>query len=123
MADICHYEIDWHIMKKYIEQTEVMALFFRSYFLYTRVAFRKKKTDEDQASINAYRTLMRIFGKFSKEKRTNNTALIREIKSYIVESENLFVKVFVEVLDETVRFIYDNVLVSQQEQRLLERYA
>ena len=110
-------------MKRYIEQTEIMALFFRSYFLYTRIAFIKQKNDHHQAKINAYKTLMQIFGKFSKEQKIDNTLLIREIKSHIVESQNPYVNAFVKVFEESVRFIYDNVLTTKEEQRLLERYA
>jgi hypothetical protein len=123
IADICQYAIYWVIMKKYIEQTEIMALFFRSYFLYTRAAFVKKKDNEAQARINGYKTLMRIFGKFSKEQRIDNTLLLREIKSYIVESQSPYVNAFAEVFEESVRFIYDNVLTTKEEQRLLERYV
>lgn len=110
-------------MKRYIEQNEIMALFFRSYFLYTRIAFIKQKNDNHYAKINAYKTLMQIFGKFSKEQRIDNTLLIREIKSHIVESQNPYVSAFAEVFEESVRFIYDNVLTTKEEQRLLERYA
>jgi len=28
-----------------------------------------------------------------------------------------------EVIEESIRFIYDHVLITEQEQRLLERYA
>jgi hypothetical protein len=110
-------------MKKYIEQTEIMALFFRSYFLYTRIAFIKHKNDNHQAKINAYKTLMKIFGKCSKEQRIDNTLLLGEIKSYIVESQSPYVNAFAEVFNESVRFIYDNVLTTKEEQHLLERYA
>lgn len=123
IADICQYAIYWLIMKKYIEQTEIMALFFRSYFLYTRVAFLKKKDDEAQARINGYKTLMRIFGKFSKEKRTDNILVINEIRRYLSQTETPYNKPFMEVIEESIRFIYDHVLITEQEQRLLERYA
>lgn len=123
IADICQYAIYWLIMKKYIEQTEIMALFFRSYFLYTRAAFVKKKDDEAQARINAYKTLMRIFGKFFIEKRTDNILVINEIRRYLSQTENPYNKPFMEVIEESIRFIYDNVLITEQEQRLLERYA
>jgi hypothetical protein len=123
IADICQYAIYWLIMKKYIEQTEIMALFFRSYFLYTRAAFVKKKDDEAQARINAYKTLMRIFGKFSKDKRTDNILVINEIRRYLSQTETPYNKPFMEVIEESIRFIYDHVLITEQEQRLLERYA
>ncbi len=123
IADICQYAIYWLIMKKYIEQTEIMALFFRSYFLYTRAAFVKKKDDEAQARINGYKTLMRIFGKFSKEKRTDNILVINEIRRYLSQTETPYNKPFMEVIEESIRFIYDHVLITEQEQRLLERYA
>lgn len=110
-------------MKRYIEQAEIMTLFFRSYFLYTGIVFVKQKNDNHQAKIKAYKTLMKIFGKFSKEQKIDNTLLIREIKSYIVESQSPYVNAFVEVFEESVRFIYDNVLITKEEQRLLERYA
>lgn len=123
IADICQYAIYWLIMKKYIEQTEIMALFFRSYFLYTRAAFVKKKDDEAQARINGYKTLMRIFGKFSKEKRTDNILVINEIRRYLSQTENPYNKPFMEVIEESIHFIYDHVHTTEQEQRLLERYA
>ena len=110
-------------MKKYIEQTEIMALFFRSYFLYTRVAFVKKKDDDAQARINSYKMLMRIFGKFSKEKRTYNALLINEIRSHLVKADSPYNKSFMEVMEESIHFIYDHALITQQEQRLLERYV
>jgi len=123
IADICQYAIYWVIMNKYIEQTEIMALFFRSYFLYTRAAFVKKKDNEAQARINGYKTLMRIFGKFSKEQRTDNILVINEIRRYLSQTENPYNKPFMEVIEESIRFIYDHVLTTEQEQRLLERYA
>ena len=110
-------------MKKYIEQTEIMALFFRSYFLYTRTAFVKHKTEDFQARVNGYKTLMRIFGKFSNQKRTDNVLLINEIRRHLVQTENSYNKPFMEVIEESIRFIYDHVLITEQEQRLLERYA
>jgi hypothetical protein len=110
-------------MKKYIEQTEIMALFFRSYFLYTRAAFVKIKDVDAQARINGYKTLMRIFGKFSKEKRADNALLINEIRGHLVMAESPYNKSFMEVIEESIRFIYDHVLITEEEQRLLERYA
>ncbi|MDO9304420.1 MAG: hypothetical protein Q7T77_03775 [Sulfuricurvum sp.] len=83
----------------------------------------KHKTDDTQARINGYKTLMRIFGKFSKEKRIDSILVINEIRRYLSQTENPYNKPFMEVIEESIHFIYDHVLITEQEQRLLERYA
>ena len=111
-------------MKKYIEKNELAALFFLHYFKYTRFAFKKQKSDEDKASINAHRALMRLFGEWHREEgRVFASSVIEGIRHHIVSTDSSYVRSFVAVMEEALAFMYDNVLSNEQEQRLLERYA
>jgi hypothetical protein len=121
IADLCQNVINWFIMKKYLEKNEIATLFFLHYFKYTRYAFKKHKTDEDKASINAHRTLMRMFGAWHQEGRVLAEHVIAKLKIYIVSSESPYVQRVSDVMRESVSFLYDHVL--QEEHRLLERYA
>lgn len=94
------------IMKKYIKKNELAALFFLHYFKYTRFAFKKQKSDEDKASINAHRALMRMFGGWHKEEgRVLASNVIEGIRRYIVSTDNDYLKGFVAVMEEALRFI------------------
>ena len=105
-------------MKSYFEKRDVVALFYRSYFLYTRIAFVKNKTEEQKAQINAYRTIIKILGQCSNRSRVRNDVLLNGLRHYVVESESIYVKAFVSVIDETIRFIYENVLIEKREHSL-----
>jgi hypothetical protein len=108
-------------MKKYIEKNELATLFFVHYFKYTRYAFKKVKSDEDKASINAHRTLMRMFGAWHQEGRVLAEQVIAKLKIYIVSSNSPYVQRVSDVMQESVNFLYDYVL--EEEHHLLERYA
>lgn len=111
-------------MKTYIEKNEIAALFFLHYFKYTQYAFKKHKSEDDIASIHAHRELMRLFGRWYREEaRVASKTLIPAITSHVSSSTNPFVQTFSTVMKEAVAFIYDNVLIEEQEHRLLERYA
>lgn len=112
-------------MKKYIEKNELAALFFLHYFKYTRFAFKKNKNEEDKASIHAHRELMRILGRwYSKEERVIGKDVIDSILSNLASSPaSNYAGIVTEVLKESIRFIYDNVLSDEKEHRLLERYV
>lgn len=109
-------------MNTYIDQNDIMALFFLSYFKYTKVAFKKVKSDEDKGQINGYRTLMRTLGDYSTHTKPQSAELLSTLKGYVVASENSYISGFVSVMEEMIRFIYDRVLVDEKEQSLLERY-
>ncbi len=112
-------------MKTYIEKNEIAALFFLHYFKYTRFAFKKQKSETDKASIHAHRELMRLFGMWHNEEegRVPSNRIIASLTSQIHPSTNPFVTTVSAIMKESIEFIYDQVLMSEEEQRLLERYA
>ncbi|MDD3595596.1 hypothetical protein [Sulfuricurvum sp.] len=112
------------IMKKYLETNELAALFFLHYFNYTRYAFKKQKSEEDIASIHAHRELMRLFGRAHNSKvRVGGQNLINSIAEHISITDNPFAQRVSTVMQESIAFIYDHVLLEEREHTLLERYA
>ena len=109
------------LMKKYLETNELAALFFLHYFKYTRYAFKKQKNEEDIASIHAHRELMRLFGKWHN---TNNkvaiTSVIDTLKNRMHSSSNPFVTTVSKVMSESIEFIYDNILLENKENCLID---
>ena len=111
-------------MKKTIEKNELAALFFLHYFKYTRYAFKKHKSEEDIASIHAHRELMRLFGRLHNTKaRVGGQTVIEMIAEQISSSNNPFVQRVSRVMEESIAFLYDHVLLEERERPLLERYA
>ncbi|MDD2830350.1 MAG: hypothetical protein PHW18_12315 [Sulfuricurvum sp.] len=111
-------------MKKTIEKNELAALFFLHYFKYTRYAFKKQKSEEDIASIHAHRELMRLFGRLhNNQARVGGQSVIDMIVEQISPSNNPFVQRVSSVMEESIAFIYDHVLLDEREHPLLERYA
>lgn len=112
------------IMKKYLEPNELAALFFLHYFKYTRYAFKKQKSEEDIASIHAHRELMRLFGRLHNAKaRVGGQSVIEMIAEQISSSNSPFVQRVSVVMEESIAFLYDHVLLEEREHPLLERYA
>lgn len=112
------------IMKKYLETNELAALFFLHYFKYTRYAFKKQKSEEDIASIHAHRELMRLFGRLHNAKaRVGGQSVVDMIVEQISPSNNPFVQRVSSVMEESIAFIYDHVLLEEREHPSLERYA
>ena len=111
-------------MKKYLDTNELAALFFLHYFKYTRYAFKKQKSEEDIASIHAHRELMRLFGRLHNAKvRVGGKSLIDMIAEHISPINNPFALRVSSVMQESIAFIYDHVLLEEREHPLLERYA
>lgn len=110
-------------MKTTIDKNEIMALFFLSYFRYTKVAFKKSLSESDKGEISGYKALMRMLGEKSKFPKIKGSDLIGELKQYSIESDNDYVCGFAGVMNEMIHFIYERVLSEEKEHRLLERYA
>ena len=111
-------------MKKYLETNELAALFFLHYFKYTRYAFKKQKSEEDIASIHAHRELMRLFGRLHNAKaRVGGQRVIEMITEQISSSSDTFVQRVSSVMEESIAFLYDHVLIEEREYPLIERYA
>mgnify|MGYP003596714587 FL=1 len=111
-------------MKKYLDTNELAALFFLHYFKYTRYAFKKQKSEEDIASIHAHRELMRLFGRLHNTKeRVGGQSVVDMIAEQISSSNNPFVQRVSSVMEESIAFLYDHVLLEEREHPLLERYA
>lgn len=111
-------------MKRYIEQNEIMALFFRSYFLYTGLAIDKKKTEEKSAQIYAYKTLMRVLAYYSTLPKVRSQELLKKLSMFVEEPDTPYQRIFGEVIDETLTFIHEQVLFTTKEEHSLhERYA
>lgn len=112
-------------MKTYIEKNEIAALLFLHYFKYTRFAFKKQKSETDKASIHAHRELMRLFGRWHNEEegRVASKQIIDSLTLQIHPSTNPFISTVSAIMKESIEFIYDQVLNSEEEHRLLERYA
>jgi len=111
-------------MKKYLDTNELAALFFLHYFKYTRYAFKKQKSEEDIASIHAHKELIRLFGRLHNAKtRVGGQSVVEMIAKLISPSNNPFAQRVSSVMEESIAFIYDHVLLEEREQPLLERYA
>lgn len=111
-------------MKQHIEQSEIMALFFRSYFFYTRLVFVKKKTEENRAQMNAYKTLMRVLAYYSRLPKVCSQELLNRIGKLNTEPDVPCPNIFGEVIREALTFIHEQVLSAPKEEHSLhERYA
>ena len=111
-------------MKQYLDTNELAALFFLHYFKYTRYAFKKQKSKEDIASIHAHRELMRLFGRLHNAKaRVAGQKVIEMIAAQISSSPNPYGQRVSSVMEESIAFLYDHVLLEEREHPLLERYA
>ena len=101
-----------------------MALFFRCYFLYTRLAFIKKKTEENNARIYAYKTLMRVLAYYSRLPEVCSEELLKDISTFNTEPDLPYPTIFGEVIRETLTFIHERVLfITKEEHSLHERFA
>lgn len=109
-------------MKRHIEAR--MPLFLRSYFLSTRIAFVKKKTEENSAHINAYKTLMMVLAYYFRLPKANSRELLNHIEKFNAESGIPYQRFFGEVIRETLTFIHQQLLLTiKEEHSLRERYV
>lgn len=108
-------------MKHSMEQAEIMALFFRSYFLYTDIASKHGLSEDDRLRIRGYRMLMRILGHYSKEKHIRSAVLLDALAALLDHSEGTLC----EVIEESIHFIESRLQSGYppEKQPLLIKYA
>lgn len=93
-------------MRRYVEQSELMAGFFKAYFLYGKMTYGNKDHDEVRlARASAYKRVMGLYQPFLLDKqRVSSDVLMQRFADLKVKAESLpqdtFKEVFLETLGE-----------------------